>query len=443
MTTPDTAKRLIRICRQPSAIVCVALLSLGLCSCASARKSAALDPFRETPVPVKTAEADSPKQQTPPGAQTARADNSRDVKLFEAPFRNPIEKASNVAQHGHPSVERAVEFSAAESRGQVMNAAYQDSGAPGGNAPKTLADLYPDEYLLDGGDRDLPVHYGANSVRGLNTEDTVAEFTDDTGEQHVLPTNRVAVYSPKFGSMRTLSTPHADTGIRQLAATSEAVTSAGIENQMNPLDHTQRDSLEGMVTRSRASGLDADAVPTAFGQSDQAQENVKIVNAIENLKFVQSGRFLETEAPALSYGIQAAATWTRDENPVILATDESAQGVMATFRPQEIVGLEEEYLTKGRLRIVKLADRKTAQAGDVITFTIRYDNLGDRELHEIRLLDNLTPRLAYIDQSATSDRAGRLVVEQDETGSTVLVFEVDEPLPGHTGGVVTFQTRVR
>jgi len=108
-----------------------------------------------------------------------------------------------------------------------------------------------------------------------------------------------------------------------------------------------------------------------------------------------------------------------------------------------LVGLEEEELPDGELRIVKLADKKIAQPGDVITFTIRYDNLGGRPLHHIRIIDNLTPRLVYIDQSADSDRDGRLVVEDNEEGSLVLKFEIAEPLPGKTGGVVTFKARVR
>ena len=112
-------------------------------------------------------------------------------------------------------------------------------------------------------------------------------------------------------------------------------------------------------------------------------------------------------------------------------------------RAAEVVGKEDQRRTPGRLRIVKLADKKTALPGDVITFTIRYDNLGDRELHHIRIIDNLTPRLEYVDDSATSNRAGKLVVEDNEEGSLVLKFELSQPLPGHTGGVVTFKVKVR
>ena len=79
----------------------------------------------------------------------------------------------------------------------------------------------------------------------------------------------------------------------------------------------------------------------------------------------------------------------------------------------------------------------------MITFTIRFDNLGDRELRNIRIIDNLTPRLEYIDDSVTSDREGSINVDDNGEGSQVLRFELDEPLTGHTGGVISFQAKLR
>jgi len=59
------------------------------------------------------------------------------------------------------------------------------------------------------------------------------------------------------------------------------------------------------------------------------------------------------------------------------------------------------------------------------------------------IVDNLTPRLEYVDDSATCDLNGHLVTEDNGEGSLVLKWELDEPLAGRTGGVVTFQARVR
>jgi uncharacterized repeat protein (TIGR01451 family) len=84
-----------------------------------------------------------------------------------------------------------------------------------------------------------------------------------------------------------------------------------------------------------------------------------------------------------------------------------------------------------------------AQSGDIVEFTIRYDNLGPNTVHHVRIADNLTPRLAYVDDSATSDREGRLVVQDNGEGSLVLVWELTNPLPPKTGGVVSFKARIR
>ena len=99
--------------------------------------------------------------------------------------------------------------------------------------------------------------------------------------------------------------------------------------------------------------------------------------------------------------------------------------------------------TPGLLRIVKLADKGAAAPGEVVTFTIRYDNLGDKPVHNVKIVDNLTPRLELVEGSGTSDRAGRLDVEPNGEGSYVLTFVVNEPLPGKTGGVVTFKAKVK
>ena len=79
----------------------------------------------------------------------------------------------------------------------------------------------------------------------------------------------------------------------------------------------------------------------------------------------------------------------------------------------------------------------------MLTFTIRYDNVGDHELRQVRIVDNLTPRLEYLPDSASSDRDGVIHVEDNNEGSVVLTFELDEPLPGRTGGILTFKARVR
>src|SRR5262249_60061021 len=95
----------------------------------------------------------------------------------------------------------------------------------------------------------------------------------------------------------------------------------------------------------------------------------------------------------LAASIDSAEVWTRDQNPVILAKSDRALELRAWFAGQEMVGQENRFNGSERLRIVKLADKSIAPPGEVVTFTIRFDNIGDRPVSDVTIMDNLTPRL--------------------------------------------------
>jgi uncharacterized repeat protein (TIGR01451 family) len=338
-----------------------------------------------------------------------------------------------LAIHSTPTVART----------DISPAAYQVASAPQAEYNISDVDEHTDEYLLDGGDRALPIHFDRFNRLGVDTEDTIAEYSDHLGNRHVKPTNRVAVYAPRFGAVQTITGPGAGTAVALFALSSDTSGTAGLKNRRTPLNRTQRDAINRIDVRSRPSGVESGANRSGVHQSTALFLNVKPVKAAEDLSFVGSGRFLQTERARIAAAIHAAAIWSRTQSPVIVAQNDGLQEAYASYKPEEMVGLDDKHLKKGELRIVKMADRKTAKPGDVITFTIRYDNLGDRDLHHIRIIDNLTPRLEYVEDSATSDRAGRLDTEDNGEGSLVLKFIVDDPLPGHEGGVVTFKTLVR
>ena len=168
----------------------------------------------------------------------------------------------------------------------------------------------------------------------------------------------------------------------------------------------------------------------------------KLLNIYQSLAFVRFGRIDDADTARLNYGIQAATLWTREEYPVISAkTDMVLEGHFE--EASATITAIDDRKSAENLRIVKLADKNTAVPGDDIEFTIRYDNLGGTEVHHTRIVDNLTPRLEYLENTATSDRDGRLVLQDNGEGSQILIWEMDEPLPAKTGGVVTFKVRVR
>lgn len=348
------------------------------------------------------------------------------------------QKQSAISKQRRPAV-MLTEFRAAEARVPIRQAMHSEGASAAGSNQVEHAD----EYLLDGGDRANPVHYGQQQRLGLDTEDTIAEFTDDTGQSHVRATNRVAIYAPRFGAVRTISSPRQDTSVARLASATETTRGSKLRNRVAANSHVENQSLDGIRMRARVSGLSNEQGQSKVAQTNRLTTHTKLQNAYMDLAFIGRGVLEQSDEAHLAYGVQAALHWTQDKFPMIHASDASSQSLVAQFQAQQYTGIEDEKKVKGDLRIVKIADRKFAKAGDVVTFTIRYDNLGERELRQIRIVDNLTPRLAFVDGSATSDRPGNIVVEDNAEGSEVLEFVLDGVLPGKSGGVVTFQTTVR
>ena len=112
---------------------------------------------------------------------------------------------------------------------------------------------------------------------------------------------------------------------------------------------------------------------------------------------------------------------------------------------QQTVGVEDQRQTKGNIHIVKLADREEALAGDTVLFTIRFQNSGDFDVYDVRIVDNLTTRLEYVSGTAQidADHPGEVTIEANGEGSSILTFSLDNPLKGHESGTITFEARVK
>jgi len=303
---------------------------------------------------------------------------------------------------------------------------------------------YPDEYLCDGGDRGLPVHYTRYERYGLETEDTVGEYLDHNGKEQMRPSSKVCIYAPRFAQVRTVSQPYEEQGSNEIAGLESQSRNGSVATRLGATASQRNVMADGLRMRSRAGGLESEQLGVLVTQLRGPTVHETLINAFQDLSFVRAGYLDQSDAARLQDGLQASVAWSRDQSPVISAQTTVPVEGLFTISSNVITVIDDEKAHEpGELRLVKLADKKSAQRGDIVTFTIRYDNLGPREVHEVRIVDNLTPRLEYVDDSATSDRAGRLAVADNGEGSLVLTWELTETLPAYKGGVVTFQARVR
>ncbi|MEQ9412021.1 MAG: hypothetical protein RIK87_30195 [Fuerstiella sp.] len=313
-------------------------------------------------------------------------------------------------------------------------------------AASPLAQAYPDEYIFDGGDRDHPVHYYGDELQGLDTEDTVAEFRDHEGGNHVRASNRVAVYAPRFGAVQTVSGLNMDVKVDKAAGATD-ISGLGTLEEERGLDISAASSgLSGLATRNGASGVETarpvhmsekTETPILANQVDQGLE----AKTSDGLGIIETTslhelhvKILEPATGIINTGIDTKA-----------ATSQATQ-TYSTYRLAAMVGSEKGG-RKGELHLTKEASPLIAKPGDTITFKIHFRNTGDYNIHDVRIIDNLTPRLIYTDGSGHVDvgnnDGGSLTVVPNREGSQTLIFELDRPLQGTESGTITFEAVVR
>jgi uncharacterized repeat protein (TIGR01451 family) len=139
--------------------------------------------------------------------------------------------------------------------------------------------------------------------------------------------------------------------------------------------------------------------------------------------------------------IDAAIVWTHNAAVQVVLDGKKAVDVTGDQRAQATFRYDEP--NSPCLRIVKIASKKTAKPGEIVEFTLRFDNLGDQTIKKVVIVDNLTTRLEYVPTTAQSSRRADFTTEMNEGDSLVLRWDFADPLPPGEGGLVRFHCKVR
>jgi uncharacterized repeat protein (TIGR01451 family) len=310
-------------------------------------------------------------------------------------------------------------------------------------APPGIALPWPeDEYVRDGGDDGSPVAVAPDwTVYGLELEDTVAHYDTTDGRTLVEPSNKVSVYAPCFGAVRTVT---------RLAANEQAEPVVGFDVPIRIGRHDETlipaSSLQRVQAERQAGAKIAGEYLTR--QGDGALSQGLIVTAFqdaflpyENIAVIRNGQFANNEKARLAAAVQAAITWTADQAVQVIIDERAAQVVTGDRRAQATYTIDD--FRQPKLRVIKVASSQTAVCGETIDFTIRYDNVGTQVLGNVVILDSLTSRLEYVPDSAQSSLEAAFSVEPNEGDSLVLRWEIDKPIEPGDGGVLRFRCRVR
>ncbi len=326
-----------------------------------------------------------------------------------------------------------------------MSQGVPSAQAPTGPwAPPGISQPWPqDEYLRDGGDRGLPAEVGeAWEVLGLELEDTIAHYDTVDGQTMVEPSNRVHIYSPRFGAVRHVST---------LVSNKQANKSVGMHLPTALARPTTLQIVTSSKQNVQAQGQIAAKPPVVF-RSRQGDGVVSTTNKpqafqdkllpFENLQLIRMGTMDSAEMAQLAQGTNAAIAWSHNQAVQVIL---DLKGAMEEVSDQKLTSVftVEQPPGKSRLRVVKVASTQFAEPGDEVAFTIRFDNVGTQPVGNVTLIDNLTTRLEYIADSAQCSVEAEVSTQPNEGDSLVIRCEIAAPLEAGQGGILRFRCRVR
>lgn len=300
----------------------------------------------------------------------------------------------------------------------------------------------PGEYLCDGGDNQSPVRVSPDfTVHGLEMEDTIAHYDTLYGSTCVAPSNKVCLYAPRFMAVRSVTGPRIDNQIEQPFGADRSTVLA------------QHDFSKGAIARMEAIQPGADVavegpdqflgrdVPLAVSTRRELIEFAQGFLPYENFRLLRLGEMDDAERPMLALRVQNAIAWTHNKAVQVLLKDQKAANIVGEERAQAMFVFEPPC--PGKIRICKVASTNGALPGEFVDFTLRYDNIGESEVGNVTIIDNLTTRLEYVEGTAQSSRPADFFTTENQGGSLILRWEIIDPVPAGEGGIIRFRCRVR
>jgi uncharacterized repeat protein (TIGR01451 family) len=408
----------------------VALLTIILCSCqASPHEAKAAEPVR---IENKHIAEVAPENWTTPR------------KLPPTESRQLRALSSEQISTSRPLTSKEV------AAGWATPASCNCACCGGGDADCAPAQLCPeeaiigpgDEYLCDGGDFGLPAAVRADwSVDGLEQEDAIAHYDTLDGRVVVTPSNRVCIYAPRFAAVRRVENPLLHERRQLIDVALEETTPVNSMDAQPVVASTQRTGVAINLGQRP---------PSLFRGREQATEYVQVVapgefyntlGAYANLEIIRTGEIVGSEQPIIKRCVQAAVAWNGDQAAQVVFANHQAVAVVGLKQPGVVYQTDEPG--DPRLRLVKLASKSNALPGEEVEFTLRFDSIGGQTIGNVTIIDNLTTRLEYVPDTAKSTVPANFSSVSNGAGSTVLRWEIIDPVKPGEGGVLQFKCRVK
>jgi uncharacterized repeat protein (TIGR01451 family) len=276
----------------------------------------------------------------------------------------------------------------------------------------------------------------------VDQEDTIAHYDTLDGQTVIEPSNRVCIYAPRFAAVRRVD---------GLVLHEQHERSAGVEIPIGPVLGEFNELATTVIQPVEPRGQRTAKPAQSFRERLRTVgvENRLLPGAteagllpFEDLLIIRRGQFDNSEKARLTSRLEAAVTWTHEKALQVIIDNVQAVEMAGESSSQSIYTYEMPP-GKPRLRIVKIASQCDALPGEIVHFTLRFDNLGDQTIGNVTIVDNLSTRLEYMPETQECSLKAEFVTEANEGESLVLRWEITDPLEVGEGGVIRFQCRVR
>ncbi len=336
----------------------------------------------------------------------------------------------------------------AQPYGPLANGCQAQPWCPGGVPcgpwrPPGLTCPWPDdEYLCDGGDALPSVRVRQDwSLDGLEMEDTVVHYDTIDGDTHVEPSNRVCLYAPRFASVRKVYGIAQYDYLDRIARVDQPVPIEGLGDVQIATTSVQPVRPGLNLGAAAASGIRERTPPIGLDNRQGLVATQGSLLPYEDYTDLQRAMLDNSEKARLAELIQAAMVWSHDTAVQVLIDN------IATHEDVSLAGTQSVYLYslegKPRLRVCKLASRTEARPGETVEFTLQFENVGDQVIGNVTVVDNLTTRLEYVEDSQTCSLEASFSSAINQGESATLRWEITPPMKVGEGGVIRFTCRVR
>jgi uncharacterized repeat protein (TIGR01451 family) len=314
----------------------------------------------------------------------------------------------------------------------------------GGWSPPGIGGPWPqDEYLRDGGDRGLPAGVAAEwEVRGLELEDTIAHYDTVDGQTVVEPTNRVHIYSPRFGAVRKVVGLVAGERHRRSSSVYQPERLAGPSATQIARSSKQNLQADRQIGTKPVGVFLSEQGDGALSGATKAKGFQEKLLPYEAPSLIREGAVASAEMAFIARGAAAAVAWSRNRAVQVILDEQAAMADVGQQAIESVYTVQQPPW-EPKLRVIKVASTQVAEPGDEVAFTIRFDNVGNQVIGNVTIIDNLTTRLEYVPDSAQCSLDAQFSTQPNEGDSLVIRCEITDPLEPGEGGVIRFRCRVR